>query len=148
MTPAHDPLLGDPVFGHDEHRFYWQAARERRLEILRCSDCGTFIHYPQPRCPSCLGTAVAPHPVSGRGRVASFTVTHFAPTPDLADSLPITLVMVELDDAPAVRVITNLVEADGHEARIGMPVEVTFEDRGDATVPQFRPAPSPEVARG
>jgi uncharacterized OB-fold protein len=128
----------DTVRDH-EHHFYWDAARAGRLEIVRCQACGTWIHYPQPRCPGCLGTDVVPTRVSGRGTVASFTVTHFAPTPALADSLPITLVMVELDDAPGVRIVTNLVDGPD-QARIGLPVEVTFEERGGETVPQFRPA--------
>lgn len=121
------------------HAFYWDAAAAGRLDIVRCRACGTWIHYPQPRCPSCLGTDVAPTPTSGRGRVISYTVTHFAPTPELADSLPIVLVMVELDDAPGVHIVTNLVDAEPAEVRIGLPVEVTFERRGDDTIPQFRP---------
>ncbi len=121
------------------HAFDWDAADEHRLDILRCGDCGTWIHYPQPRCPACLGADVAPGTVSGRGTVASFTVTHFAPTPALADSLPITLVMVELEEQPGLRIVTNLVGAERDELRIGLPVEVTFEDRDGETLPQFRP---------
>lgn len=131
MDPVRDP---EPA-----HHFYWDAPRSGRLEILRCQSCGAWIHYPQPRCPACLGTDVAPTRVSGRGTVASFTVTHFAPTPALADSLPITLVMVELEDAPGVRVVTNLV-GGAEQVRIGLPVEVTFEERDGETLPQFRPA--------
>ncbi len=123
----------------DGHQFYWDAASEHRLDILRCRACGTWIHYPQPRCPSCHGADVAPQTVSGRGTVASFTVTHFAPTPDLADALPITLVMVELEEQAGLRIVTNLAEADRGELRIGLPVEVTFEDRDGETLPQFRP---------
>ncbi len=121
------------------HQFYWDAASEHRLDILRCGDCGTWIHYPQPRCPACRGADVAPQTVSGRGTVASFTVTHFAPTPALADSLPITLVMVELEEQAGLRVVTNLVGAEPGALRIGLPVEVVFEDRDGETIPQFRP---------
>jgi len=129
-----DPVRTDPA-----HHFYWDGARAGRLEILRCQACGTWIHYPQPRCPRCLGTEVAPASVSGRGTVVSFTVTHAAPTPALAESLPITLVMVELEDAPGVRIVTNLVEHPDR-VRIGLPVEVRFEEHGDEVLPQFCPA--------
>jgi len=123
----------------DAHRFYWDAAREHRLDILRCGGCGTWIHYPQARCPECHGADVAPQTVSGRGTVASFTVTHFAPAPEFADALPITLVMVELEEQAGLRIVTNLVEDEPGELRIGLPVEVVFEDREELTLPQFRP---------
>lgn len=123
----------------DASRFYWEAARAHRLEILRCRDCGTWIHYPRPRCHRCLGADVAPAPVSGRGIVASFTVTHFAPSPELAAELPITLVLVELEEQPGLRVVTNLVEAEPGDLRIGLPVEVVFVDHDGFTLPQFRP---------
>jgi uncharacterized protein len=39
-----------------------------------------------------------------------------------------------------LRLITNIVGCSVDEVRIGMPVEVTFEDRSETvTVPQFRP---------
>ena len=101
----------------DETRFYWEAAAAHRLDILRCATCGRWIHYPQPRCPSCLGTDVAPRTVSGRGTVVSYTVTHFAPAPEYAEDLPITLVMVELEEQAGLRVVTHLVGAEPGDLR-------------------------------
>ena len=48
--------------------------------------------------------------------------------------------LTELDDAPGVRILTNIVDAQPDELRIGLPMEVVFEHRGDMVLPQFRPA--------
>ena len=48
--------------------------------------------------------------------------------------------LVELDDQPGLRMLTNLVDiAEGTDLFCGMNVQVVFEDRGDVTLPQFRP---------
>ena len=38
--------------------------------------------------------------------------------------------------------LTNIVEAEHGSLRVGMPLEVVFEPRGDVVLPQFRPAPA------
>ena len=54
---------------------------------------------------------------------------------------PYLIAQVQLDEQPGLRLTTNLVECEPGDARIGMAVEVTFEDRDDGVaVPQFRPA--------
>ncbi len=35
----------------DTNRYYWEAAREHRLVMLRCSACGTWVHPPPRRVP-------------------------------------------------------------------------------------------------
>ena len=60
--------------------FFWTAGAEGRLKISRCQACGRWQHPPLPRCPECHGEA-APEPVSGRGRVATFTVNEQAWVP-------------------------------------------------------------------
>ena len=56
----------------------------------------------------------------------------------LADALPYTVAVVELDEGP--HLITNLVGCTPEDVRVGMPVEVTFEDIApEATLPRFKP---------
>jgi len=52
---------------------------------------------------------------------------------------PYVVAIVELDDEPAVRLTTNVVDCPIDEVRIGLPVEVTFERRDDVWIPLFRP---------
>lgn len=118
-------------------RAYWDGAREHRLVVTACKDCGFLVHYPRARCPRCLSADVEPREVPGHGRVASWTVTHRPPAPAYADDLPIVLVLVELDAQPGLRVAATMAEGEAQPA-IGDPVDVVFEDHDGYTLPRFR----------
>ena len=52
---------------------------------------------------------------------------------------PYVLALVDLDDDPDIRMLTNIVETPVEDVRVDLPVEVVFEPRGEWAVPQFRP---------
>jgi hypothetical protein len=47
--------------------------------------------------------------------------------------------IVELDEQTGLRFTTNIVECEVDDVHIGMAVEVTFDQAGEAWVPLFRP---------
>jgi len=116
--------------------FFWTAGAEGRLKISRCQACGHWQHPPLPRCPKCQGE-VAPEPVSGRGRVATFTINEQAWVPGLA--VPFVFAAVELAEQAELYVFTNIVGCPPQDVRSGMPVEVTFEKHGETYLPLFQP---------
>jgi len=124
---------------------FWDACRRHELAIQRCADCGAFRHPPEPCCWSCRSFAFVWQPVSGRGRIFSFAVVHRPFLPALEPHVPFTVIVVTLDDAPGVRVVSNLVDAAPEEARIGLEVEVVWDDvDADVTLPRFRPVANAE----
>jgi uncharacterized OB-fold protein len=80
---------------------------------------------------------MAPQPVSGRGRVASFTINRQPWVPGLA--VPFVFAAVELVEQAELYVFTNIVGCAVEAVRIGMSVEVTFEAHGAIHLPLFRP---------
>jgi uncharacterized OB-fold protein len=123
----------------DTSRAYWEGARKHELRILRCEDCQLFVHYPEPACPRCRSSRVVPVRVSGRGVVYSYTVTHHKGAPGFQNEVPFVVVLVELEEQTGLRIIANIRGCEPADVRIGMPVEVIFEDAGsDITLPQFR----------
>lgn len=123
----------------DDSRPYWEGARRHELVILRCQECAHFIHYPRRECPKCGSTRIAPARVSGRGVVHSYTVTHHKGAPGFADATPYVVVLVELEEQEGLRVIANLRGCRPEDARVGMPVEVVFEDVSpEISLPQFQ----------
>jgi uncharacterized OB-fold protein len=117
---------------------WWDALRRHELVVQRCAACGAWRHPPGPVCAACHSTAVRWERVGGRGRVFSWTVIHHAVHPSLADRVPYNVVLVELPDAGNVRLVTNLVDVAPGDVRVGLEVEVVFEDVEDATLPRFR----------
>jgi len=124
----------------DLTRFYWEHARRHELAILRCADCGVYVHPPRPLCRGCLSSELAPCVMSGLGSVHSYTLTHYVFHPAFADAVPYPVALVELVEDPGVRIISNLVQIAPQDIRSGLPVEVVFEDvSGEISLPMFRP---------
>lgn len=118
-------------------RFYWEAAARGELRILRCRQCRFFIHYPRTSCPRCESKDLAPERVSGRGVVYTYTIAH-REVP--GRPVPFALVLVELEEQQGLRMLANLLDCPLDQVRVGLPVEVTFEDAGEGvSLPQFRP---------
>lgn len=118
---------------------FWLAAREHRLTIPKCVNCGTFRFPPGPFCPECLHQPVEQVEVSGAGTVYTFTVARQGVVPVLADYVPYVVAVVELDGAPGIRVIGNIVESDPDAVEIGSRVEVAWDDVTDeVTIPRFQ----------
>ena len=123
----------------EESRGYWEALARHQLYLQRCRDCGTKRFYPRALCPRCLSSSTEWVRASGRGAVYSFTVTHQNQAPGFREELPYVLAIVELDEG--VRIMTNVVGCAPDAIRIGMRVEVVFDDvTAEITLPKFRPA--------
>lgn len=120
-------------------RPYWQAAREGRLVVQRCGNCGSLRHPPLHRCPNCHATEVEWTPVQGRGTVYTFTVVEHPTHAALEEAVPYVVALVELAEGP--RILTNIRGCPPESVRVGMPVRVTFEKVDEVTtLPQFIPA--------
>jgi uncharacterized OB-fold protein len=117
-------------------RFYWEGAKERTLFVQRCPSCDHYLHPPSIACPRCLCEDLVPTQVSGRGTIFTFTIARQAF--DSSFEVPYVLALVELDEQPGLRVLTNIVGVPPEEVTVGAAVEVDFERRGAWSLPQFR----------
>jgi uncharacterized OB-fold protein len=95
---------------------------------------------PSPFCWKCRSQDVDWVELSGRGTVFTFSVARHPFIPQLADAVPYVIAVVELEDAPGVRLIANVIDIDPEEVRIGMPVSVAWDDiDANTTIPRFTP---------
>jgi hypothetical protein len=118
---------------------FWQAARERRLVVQRCDECGHYNHPPRPVCDACLSQRLTFEPVSGRGSIHTFTVMHQRDVAGFEHEAPFVNIVVELAEQPMLLMVANLPLSERDRVRIGAPVEVSFDDReGGLILPQFR----------
>jgi len=136
-APARGPSIRVLPRLDDATRFFWTSGADGRLRFLRCGGCHHYVHPPVPRCPYCLDGPLAPEVVSGRGVVHSFTVNYHQWIPG---SEPYAIGLVTIEEQDDVRLTTNLVDCPFEDLRVGMAVEVTFEQAEDVWLPLFRPA--------
>lgn len=120
-------------------QFFWDGLSDKRLLILRCSQCQYYVHYPRPICTRCGSFSLAPHEVSGKGTLYAFTVTTQAFDPYFADKVPYTLAIVELVEQAGLRMTTMLVDEATTNPEIGRPVEVVWTSISeDVILPYFK----------
>ena len=134
-----------------EYKGYFDAARERRLVVKRCLDCGLLRGEPGPGCPWCPSLNWEWHEVTGKGTIYSYQIVAHTVIPGFRDWAPFAIVLVELDEqrgepdpGDGLRIITNLVDdsmnpEQEENVAIGSRVEVVFmEGEEGFTIPQFK----------
>ncbi|RSS82334.1 Zn-ribbon domain-containing OB-fold protein [Streptomyces sp. WAC06614] len=122
---------------------FWEYTARGELRVQACTDCGRLRFPPRPCCPHCQSFASAWRPMSGRGRIWSFVLPHPPLLPAYAEQAPYNVVLVELADAPYIRLAGNLVASpdapldsvDPAKLRIGTRVQVAFRQLGGFSVP-------------
>jgi uncharacterized OB-fold protein len=144
MTTTQDGPAGDvalaarirPVTDDRDTGGFWEGARQGQLRIRQCASCGNFLHMPRAYCSACRSWETRWQPVSGQGHLYSYTVAEHQVHP--AFPVPYTIVLVELDDAPGVRLVGEVPGAP--ELVIGQAMEVWFEQLSvDVVLPQWKP---------
>jgi len=135
-----------PIPDRDD-AFFWDGARQEKLLIQACGECGTLRHPPAPMCGRCGSLTTTTVESMGRGTVQSWIVSHHPTEPDEA---PRVVVLVDLEEG--TRLVSNLVDTALEEIHNGMAVDLCFvehptTDGSTVVLPQFLPAGRAGVAR-
>jgi uncharacterized protein len=121
-------------------RHYWQSAADGHLVLQRCAGCHQFQFYPRALCSSCAGETEWVS-ASGRGTLYTYTVIRQNRSKAFAALSPYAVGIVELDEG--VRMMSNIVDCDVEDLRVGMPLEVLIvRATDDVGLPFWRPAGS------
>jgi len=116
---------------------YWQAARDHRLALPKCDDCGKFWFPPTRTCPHCLSSRFQFSEVSGKGKIYSFVTYHRVYRPAFAQDVPYVVALIELDEGP--RLLSNIIGVSPDEVACEMKVEVVFDDYDEEiSIPKFK----------
>jgi hypothetical protein len=115
---------------------FWSAARDGRLSLQHCADCG-YVRWPAAGvCPECLSRSFTWDDVAGTGTVWSYVVYHRAYARTGIPEVPYNVALVELDCG--ARLLTRLAEPTDPGARVAVAFEEVPEH---GLVPVFRPDP-------
>ncbi len=115
-----------------ETKAFWEAAGEGKLMIGKCTACGKTYYYPRALCPFCLSDKTGLQQASGNGVIYTYSVMRRAP-------IPYAIAYVTLAEGPTM--MTNIVDCDLDQIKIGQPVRLVFkESDGGPPVPMFTPA--------
>lgn len=117
---------------------WWDACRDGKLLIQRCTGCGHTQFYPRTICTACGSAAVDWARASGRATVLSYTVVRQAVSPAYKPEVPYIIALVELEEGPVM--MSTLAGCEPDDAHVGMAVKVRFEEWAETiTMPLFQP---------
>lgn len=128
----------------EETRGYWEGTLAEELRVQTCSACGHKQMPWGPCCTRCLSQDLGSTIASGKGRVFSFTVVRQAIHPNFSAHVPYVIADIELEEGPIMT--SNVTDCPVEEVRIGMPVELWFDNEIEDAfhtklrLPKFRPA--------
>ncbi|MCC2658706.1 MAG: hypothetical protein K0Q76_3814 [Panacagrimonas sp.] len=119
---------------------FWEGCAARRLRFQYCAQCATARHPPTPICPACRGTEVRWQEAPAQAEVYTYTVIHYAAHPAVNVRLPYVAAVVTFAGVDGVRLVSNITDCEASAVKIGMPVQLWWDDLGDGMfVPRFAP---------
>ena len=124
---------------------FWEYAARGELRVQACAACGELRFPPRPCCPHCQSFDSLWTKTSGRGRIWSYVLPHPPLLPAYAEQSPYNAIVVELAEAPRIRLVGNLVSGPAaplnsvppERIRIGARVQVVFTEVNGMSVPRW-----------
>lgn len=113
-----------------DNAFWFAAAREGRLAIQRCADCGVLRHPPAPACAACRSLSWDSVDSTRRCTLHSYTVLHHPK--DGAFEYPLAVGLVDLEEG--TRLVADISGVDPGDLRIGMELEVGFAEHAHGEI--------------
>lgn len=123
-----------PNVDYIDHKPFWEATRNRRIEVQKCAQCATLRFPPRPSCTKCGSLEHAWVELEGKATLFSWTVTHVPMNPHFASAVPYAVGVVELAGGHGVRMLGRLVNVELAQLRTGLPLRAAFEETGDERI--------------
>jgi hypothetical protein len=122
-----------------ETKPFWEACKRHELVLPRSRTTNEFFFYPRAVSPGeDMSQDIEWVKASGRAKVWTYAIHHMGPTKAYQGEPPYVVALVETQEG--VKMMTNIVGCDPNEVRIGMEVEVVFDDvTPEVTLPKFKP---------
>jgi uncharacterized OB-fold protein len=126
-----------PIINEDT-KPYWEYCHQHELRMQKCKECGNVRFPSSILCPACHSMETDWEKLSGKGRVYSFIVFRLAYHEAYQNDIPYVVAIIELEEGP--RMESNIIGCKIEDVKIGMPVEVVFDDvTEDVALPKFKP---------
>ncbi|MEI7714200.1 MAG: OB-fold domain-containing protein [Rhodospirillales bacterium] len=117
---------------------FFDGARDGKLMLQHCTACDGWSFPVRERCPHCFAPKLEWRAASGKGTLYTFAIMHQVMNPGFAGQTPYNVSQVDL--AEGVRMVSNVIGIASDALKIGMTLEVVFDNVGDGVhVPKFRP---------
>jgi hypothetical protein len=119
---------------------FYDFLGQRKLMGVKCQKCNFVFTPPRPTCPHCESSKLTWIELSGKGKIATYTVIYVGPS-ELSSETPYVIGVVALNEGPKVSCrITGVDPSKPETIKIGSPVTADFIIKGEKRVLGFHPA--------
>lgn len=136
MNDVKRPL---PSIDEYDTRDFWAATKDKKLTYQQCKKCSTIVFYPRRHCTGCTNGALEWMTARGTGSVYTYSVVRQSYHPFFRNKIPYAVAWIDLDEGP--RLLSNVIGVDNPltDIKIGMKVEVEWEEYEELNIPLFKP---------
>lgn len=136
MTEPTRPL---PRADELDTQAFWAATKDKEFRYQQCDSCEKIIFYPRRHCTGCTAGHLVWKVAQGTGTVYTYSVVRQSYHPFFRGKVPYAVAWIDLDDGP--RILSNIVDVRDplKDVRIGMRVELEWEEHEDVNIPLFKP---------
>ena len=120
-----------PPLVNPETKPFWDATVDGKLLVKRCTACGEAHYFPRTICPFCFSDQTVWEESSGEGEIYAFSLMR------KSASGPYAIGYVTLKEGASL--LTNFVDCDMTQLKIGQKVKVVFKTTDGAPLPFFTP---------
>ena len=117
--------------GNPETAQFWDAAKEGKFLIKRCTACNEPHYFPRAICPFCGSDKTVWEESKGEGEIYSYSLMR------KSANGPYAIGYVTLDEGPSL--LTNFADCELESLKIGQRVKVVFKPTDGAPLPFFTP---------
>lgn len=136
-----DPKRPLPRADEFDTQAFWAGTKDKVFRYQQCNHCQAVIFYPRAHCTGCTESDLDWKDASGRATLYTYSVVRQSYHPFFRNLVPYVVAWVDLEEGP--RILTNVVDvADADQVTIGMPLELTWEEHEELSIPLFKPASS------
>lgn len=124
-------LLAEPT---ELDQPFWDGLAEGKLVIQHCS-CGNYQYTFETFCFNCGSDDIGWSDTNGEGEIHTFVTVHQRYHAAFSDIIPYNVSVIELDEGP--RIVSNVINIDTDNVKIGMRVKVAPQPAGDGRYALF-----------
>ena len=116
---------------------FWKSCQEENIKFQYCPKCQAWQWYPLFECAEC-GGEFEWRDVTGKATLFSWTTVYKAFLPGFENKIPLIVAVADVEGAPGVRLISNIINAKPEELKVGMELKIVYEHVDEEhTMPRF-----------
>lgn len=105
---------------------FWSNLQDNKITLQRCQSCREWQFPNLECCRHCAGELKF-EPISGKGTLYTYIVEHHRIAPGFAGRFPYVIGLITPDEAPHIRIPSQIPNADPKTVKVGLKVKADIE---------------------